>query len=68
MNKGARPVGVHDPTTAEGLEPNLSRTAVESQLERILASQIFAHSENLSRFLRFIVEAPDHPGFTDTHL
>lgn len=31
-------------------------TAVRDQLERILASPLFARNERLSRFLRFVVE------------
>ena len=39
------------------LPPDIPRSAVESQIHRIQSSQLFAHSENLSRFLQFIVEA-----------
>ncbi len=34
----------------------LSTKVIQAQLERILASRDFAHSDQLSRFLRFIVE------------
>ena len=38
------------------LPPGLTVAAVRAQLERVLASEYFAHSERLSRFLRFAVE------------
>ncbi len=37
--------------------PGVSRAAVEAALERILASQAFAGSARLQRFLRYVVEA-----------
>ncbi|MBI3281778.1 MAG: hypothetical protein HYZ57_18290 [Acidobacteria bacterium] len=39
-----------------GPEPPLDAEAVRQQMRRILASDTFAHSERLSRFLRFTVE------------
>src|SRR5689334_15618164 len=40
------------------IEPPLSveRRSIEHQLERILASPVFAKSDRMSRFLRFIVD------------
>src|SRR5690242_1445042 len=38
-------------------DPPLSGAAVEEELQRILASDIFANSHRLSNFLRFTVEA-----------
>ena len=55
MRKEGRLAGARDPTTPDSVEPNVSRIAVEAQLDRILASRIFAHSENLGRFLQFVV-------------
>jgi Tol biopolymer transport system component len=44
-------------TGAEGPSPGrLLEGQVRTQLERILASQIFVRSERLTRFLRFVVE------------
>jgi TolB-like protein/Flp pilus assembly protein TadD len=47
-----------DPTPQSGkANPlELAPGAVQAELERILASKIFARSERLSRFLRFVVE------------
>lgn len=50
---------IPDPETIPSgpqLPPGLTVAAVHAQLERILASEYFAHSERLSRFLRFAVE------------
>ena len=55
MRKEGRLAGARDPTTTDSVEPNVSRIAVEAQLDRILASRVFAHSENLGRFLQFVV-------------
>ena len=38
------------------LPPDVPAAAVRAQLDRILASEYFSHSERLSRFLRFAVE------------
>src|SRR5689334_19333844 len=43
-------------TGAAPIPPALSRTAVEAHLERILSSEAFAQSENLTRFLRSMVD------------
>lgn len=42
------------------LPPGVTLAAVRSQLERVLASEYFTHSDRLSRFLRFAVEQVLH--------
>src|SRR5687768_4251075 len=37
-------------------QPAVASAAVRTQLERILAHEIFSRSDRLSRFLRFVVE------------
>ncbi|MCX6624961.1 MAG: hypothetical protein NTY38_28655 [Acidobacteria bacterium] len=44
-----------DPNAPQ-LPPEISAAIVRAQLERVLASEFFSHSDRLSRFLRFAVE------------